>query len=440
MRFDPTLPVAVFLGPSLDRAAARAILPANYYPPVRMGDIYRLGTCGVRLIVIIDGVFHGTTPVWQREIVSAMRHGITVVGASSMGALRAIELASFGMLGLGTIVEWYRSGFIEGDDEVALLHADGEYAYRTLSEPLVNMRWNLIRAAEAGVLSVVERDALVAAMQRLDYGRRGYPALFDSAAFARLSSGAQAALRTFLFTCGENLKQMDAARALEWCAARLPQLLEPSASSREQDGSIARHEELLGRGIPAPNHALTTLRPLLVEAAADRARTAHIVHHASRRFYLLEWARMAGVRAPDGLADTYTQWWMARNGVCDESAWRAANGIAADELGRELADRAFEAWLLERGPHGFGLDRPFLEAWAGMMGIDPPVGVEDSVAFRAWLVEKTPNYFGFDRWSTDVALARELQLSGEIARLAAAHGAAARELTEERADAGAGAL
>jgi hypothetical protein len=440
MRVDPSLPIAVFLGPSLDHDAARAMLPANYYPPVRMGDVYRLCTCGVRLIVIIDGVFHGTTPVWQREIVAAMDNGITVVGASSMGALRAIELESFGMIGLGTIVEWYRSGAIEGDDEVALLHAEGEYGYRTLSEPLVNMRWNLTRAADAAVISTGERDSLVAAMQALDYGRRAYPVLFESAAFAALSADAQRALRAFLSARAENLKQIDAARALAWCAARLPQWFAAPASSCDERRTVARHEELIWRGIPGPDHTLPALGTLLAEAAADRARTTHIVNHAARRFYLLDWARAAGVRAPVDVTDAYEQRWVERNSVRDRSAWCAANGITAAELRHEIADRAFEAWLLERGPQACGLDRPFLEAWARAMGIEPPAGLEESVAFRAWLVEKTPNYFGFDRWSVDVAVARELQVSGTIARLAAAHHADALEPTDERADAGARAL
>ena len=78
MRYDPNVPRAVFLGPSFAPAAAAALLPANYYPPVRMGDVYRLLACGVETIVIIDGVFHQSTPVWQREILAALEAGPVV--------------------------------------------------------------------------------------------------------------------------------------------------------------------------------------------------------------------------------------------------------------------------------------------------------------------------------------------------------------------------
>jgi len=93
MRFDPATPLAVFLGPSLAPDEARSCLPANYYPPVRLGDVYRLLACGVHRIAIIDGVFHQSTPVWQRELLAAIDEGIEVVGGASMGALRAAELA-----------------------------------------------------------------------------------------------------------------------------------------------------------------------------------------------------------------------------------------------------------------------------------------------------------------------------------------------------------
>ncbi|MEY4092992.1 MAG: hypothetical protein RLZZ53_191, partial [Acidobacteriota bacterium] len=47
----------VFLGPTLPVDAARARLDAEYLPPARMGDVYRLLSQRVRRIVLIDGVF-----------------------------------------------------------------------------------------------------------------------------------------------------------------------------------------------------------------------------------------------------------------------------------------------------------------------------------------------------------------------------------------------
>jgi hypothetical protein len=440
MRFDPSIPIAVFLGPSLRQEDARRILPANYYPPVRMGDVYRLTTCGVRLIVIIDGVFHNTAPVWQREIVAALDNGITVVGSSSMGALRAVELESRGMIGLGTIVDWYRSGRIEGDDEVALLHADGEYGYRPLSEPLVNVRASLEAAREAGVITVAQAGALESTMAALDHTRRDHRRLLQSAACAALPSSTQTALRSFLAEAGADLKRSDAVAALSWCAERLPRLLDGRVHPPYEGRAIERVDEQLLRGVPSGNGELPLLRELLVRAAEDRARVQAAVHHASRRFYLLDWMHGAGIQPPAHIADRYEQRWIDDCEVADRSTWLAGNAITEPELVRELFARAAEHWLLERGPGAFGLDRPFLEAWARDHGIEPPSHIAAGGECRTWLVEKGPNYFGFDQWSADIAFARELQLSGEIARLAA--GAEARPSTcgAERTDAGDGAL
>jgi hypothetical protein len=106
----------VFLGPTVPRAAAQSILRADYQPPARQGDFYRY-LCGPRrTLVLIDGFFHAQPSVWQREVLAALAEGFRVLGASSMGALRAAELHRFGMIGHGTIFEWYRDGTIDGDD------------------------------------------------------------------------------------------------------------------------------------------------------------------------------------------------------------------------------------------------------------------------------------------------------------------------------------
>ena len=71
-----------------------------------------------------------------------------VFGASSMGALRAAELAPFGMDGRRRIFEAFRGGELEDDDEVAVVHADADAGYRPLSDAMVDMRATLAAAAE----------------------------------------------------------------------------------------------------------------------------------------------------------------------------------------------------------------------------------------------------------------------------------------------------
>src|SRR4051812_43910091 len=59
----------VFLGPTLLRRDAEAMLPAAYLPPVRQGDVYRaVRETAPRAIGIIDGAFLDVASVWHREI------------------------------------------------------------------------------------------------------------------------------------------------------------------------------------------------------------------------------------------------------------------------------------------------------------------------------------------------------------------------------------
>ena len=53
-----------------------------------------------------------------------------------MGALRAAELAMFGMQGHGCVFDWFHTGFLDGDDEVAVLHGS-QHSYPNFSIPLL---------------------------------------------------------------------------------------------------------------------------------------------------------------------------------------------------------------------------------------------------------------------------------------------------------------
>jgi hypothetical protein len=53
-----------------------------------------------------------------------------------MGALRAAELHTFGMVGVGRVFEGYRDGVYEDDDEVAVVHGS-----RKPVLPLCPRRW-----------------------------------------------------------------------------------------------------------------------------------------------------------------------------------------------------------------------------------------------------------------------------------------------------------
>ena len=164
--------IIVFLGPSLDLTTAEKILPAEYRPPAKRGDLLAAVQDGATIIGLIDGVFHQESAVAHREILTAIKKGVRVVGASSMGALRAAEMDTLGMVGIGEIYRMYKSGELESDDEVALVFDPSSGL--ALSEPLINIRFTLKRAREEGIIDAAEHDALLASARSVFYPQRTY--------------------------------------------------------------------------------------------------------------------------------------------------------------------------------------------------------------------------------------------------------------------------
>jgi hypothetical protein len=421
MKYDPSLPTAVFLGPSLPLRRAGEILAANYYPPVRMGDLYRLLCSGVRRICLIDGVFHATTPVWQREILAALRAGIEVIGASSMGALRAAELAPYGMLGCGRVYRWYAEGVIEGDDEVALWHASAELGYQPLTQPLVDLRHNLQRAVAGGILDASQARALLDHQKILGFTQRGCDSLLNSPAARRLDESVRRALKELLDREWESIKALDAVAALELCAGAGNAPLADCCDRMPSHPAIERPEEVLMRGVPTPAGELLPLRTPLERAAADQGMTTALLRRASLRWFLLEWMESRGLELPP---DEYAAWrgdWMRRHMDGDPAGWLADHGLTPEEWAREARRFAAESWLRKRGPAAFGLPPvagdealTFVADWARLNGVSPPEPAADAIALALWVLSRGPWHFGFERWSPDIAVLRELQMTSRL--------------------------
>src|SRR5256885_1265864 len=200
----------IFTGPTLSAVDARTVLDADYRPPAAKGDVYRAARCRPQLIGIIDGYFERVPAVWHKEILWAMSHGIHVFGAASMGALRAAELAAFGMEGVGWIFESYRDGLIEDDDEVAVAHGPASTGCKPVSEALVNMRRTFAAAVYDGVIAPETAARLLTLARALFYPERSYPAVLARAEEDGLPRSQLAALRGWLPQGRGNQKRGDA--------------------------------------------------------------------------------------------------------------------------------------------------------------------------------------------------------------------------------------
>ena len=202
--------VVVFLGPTLTRDEAREIIDAEVRPPASQGDVYRAAREGARAIALIDGVFERTPAVWHKEVLWALSEGVHVWGASSMGALRAAELHSFGMVGVGEVFRQLRDGAFDADDAVAVAHATSEHGWRALSVALVDTRATLDAAVSESVISRDERDVFDRCARERHFSERAWPTLFSDARVAGVDEGVIARLAAWVKASARSQKGDDA--------------------------------------------------------------------------------------------------------------------------------------------------------------------------------------------------------------------------------------
>jgi hypothetical protein len=202
--------VFIFLGPTLSWEEARKELDATYLPPVAQGDLYRAAKEKPFAIGIIDGYFERLPAVWHKEILWALSQRIHVFGAASMGALRAAELARFGMQGIGEIFRAFSSGELEDDDEVAVAHGDESLGFRRASEAMVNMRATLALAEGKGAVTGDLRRHLETIAKNTFYPERSYRQLWVCGRREGISEQELEALRAFVVSNRVDQKRLDA--------------------------------------------------------------------------------------------------------------------------------------------------------------------------------------------------------------------------------------
>ena len=418
----------VFLGPTLALAEARGICPdAEFHPPVRFGDLYALSCETPGQVLIVDGVFHDATPVWQREILRLLQADWQVLGASSMGALRALELEPYGMIGLGTIFEWYRSGRIEGDDEVALLHGDADMGYRAQTLPLVDVRHTLARLEVEGWLAAGQVSSILHAFKHMGHEERTLRALLELVETAGADPGV---VRAPLSDRAQSLKAQDARMALAVLAGRIPP---PITTMRWPDPtpSPVQPEAVLYRRIyplVGPPIRVTDVLNAMKQCPDE---LLGFETESRRHWFLNDWTRAAGkgplaqerrcfaVRHAGGLAKAL--------GI-SLPRWCAASALRDQELEVCMAGLTVEDWLGGRTAEELGIARPrrgedasliplILADWMRRHGAEaPPEAGARAADAAAWLIRKGPAYFGARDFHPDVALTQALAASGSLAR------------------------
>lgn len=168
----------VFIGPSISKEKAESILPyAEYRAPAKKGDILKVATrMESNIIGLIDGVFLQDYPPTPIEVYTALMRGVKIIGAASIGAVRAVELERFGMIGIGTIYRLYRAGKLEDDDEIAVTFTDD---YRLESEALIDIRYTLYHAYKDGVITYDRMRSIIKVAKSIYFPYRRYEDILD---------------------------------------------------------------------------------------------------------------------------------------------------------------------------------------------------------------------------------------------------------------------
>jgi hypothetical protein len=200
----------IFAGPTISPERAPETAGLEWWPPARQGDIYKATLSRPAAIGLVDGYFEVIPSVWHKEILWAMARGIHVYGASSIGALRAAELADFGMKGVGVIYEQFRAGTLTNDDEVAVLHGPPEIGYVQLTDAMVDVRATVRAAWSAGIVDDEIADALIRIAEDVHYKRRTYELVLKTAVQRGFSSEALERFAAWLPTGRVDQKRLDA--------------------------------------------------------------------------------------------------------------------------------------------------------------------------------------------------------------------------------------
>lgn len=208
--------IIIYTGLSLPFDEAREILDSHddveviYKKPIKRGDLGHDIKENPDIIGIIDGVFHQNSAVGHREILNVMKKGVKVFGASSMGALRASELDSLGMIGVGYCYNQYASGAIDSDDDVAVM-LDSD-TLEALSVPLISMKYVFTNAVSENIITEDEKNELIQITKSTFYPKRNYAQTLGK---SNLDNKTKGNLIDFIRT-SDDIKKEDAKELLEY--------------------------------------------------------------------------------------------------------------------------------------------------------------------------------------------------------------------------------
>lgn len=171
--------VFCFAGPSLSAEDRATWSQTVWLAPAEAGDLLMLDAGPEDTVCLVDGYFDHRPAVRHKEILLLLSRGVRVLGAASMGALRAAEMGQAGMVGVGAIYRAYADARLTGDDEVALVHGPEKWGWKPLTLPLVDCRATVHRAVRGGTITVGEARSILTAARTWHYTEREWALVME---------------------------------------------------------------------------------------------------------------------------------------------------------------------------------------------------------------------------------------------------------------------
>ena len=338
--------VVLFMGPTLSVSDARGVLEATYLPPASQGDVYRVALTRPVAIGIIDGVFDQVPSVWHKEILWAMSRGIHVFGSASMGALRAAELAAFGMVGVGEIFRAYRDGTLEDDDEVAVVHGKEADDFRVLSDAMVNIRRTLRRAECENIVDSSMRARLETIAKKLFYAERSYARVLEIAVHSDVPSDKLNRLREWLPAGKIDQKREDALEMLRAMRAAVQGGLTPRVVDYKFENTVVWNALVNSAGVlhrDGPASDNLSINEILAELWADPELCLQAYQYAAIRHLVRQAAQMSGATPSAEKLATVEAAFRADRGLSEQpdfERWLQRHSISAADFAELIENEA----------------------------------------------------------------------------------------------------
>lgn len=232
----------VFGAPSLSFLPKAIRGELTIMPPIKKGDLNDLNTDSP--VLIVDGVFAQSLAITPKECFSYINSGRILMGASSMGAIRAAELWKYGMIGIGNIYNMYRMGQLQSDADVAVSYGIMEdQNVKELTYSVAHIAAVLLHIENIGYIGPSTSFKLIQTARKIYFADRYEMTLLKSwKAVNGVSEEFILLFKEYISSCNHHPKVRDAHEAIGY-------LLPNTWTSPVKIESCARSSDLLSSRI-----------------------------------------------------------------------------------------------------------------------------------------------------------------------------------------------